>query len=327
MSKYVVVPNGNYKLTVQSGGEITLDTGLTVGQVRITGNLLVQGTTTFVESSEVQIRDNIITLNKDDPGPGITLGESGLRLNRGTGGIDAFFVFNESLTWTNPITQTPVSGAFVFKNESGSLVGIRTNSITTGGGDLFLINQGSGVVSIKGTNNYKSSVIAHGDDALTNKKYVDDAIIEAFATVLLTQIGDGEITPTTVRALDQESTGNLSKIEFNIDSTNIANFFIDRFEFDDIRIQGTRIETIPADQDLILASPGTGIVKIEDTLLLESLPTAGDTTVDPAAPLSGTKIYAKEEDLGKTGIYFVNESQNRDELISRNRSLLYSMIF
>ena len=324
MSKYVVVPEGNYKVTVQSGGTITLDTGLNVGQVRITGDLLVQGTTTTVQSTEVTIRDNILELNSGETGPGITLTEAGLRIDRGSFS-DAFFVFNESITWTNPVTGLLTQGAFVFKNEANSLVGIRTNSITTGGGNLFLINQGTGVVSVTGTVNYELNVV--DDDTLTNKKYVDDAIVTAFQTVLLTQIGDGVITPTTVRALDVETTGNLSVIEFNVDATNIANFYIDRFELDKIRIQDTRIETIPTDQDLILAAPGTGVVKIEDTLLLESLPTAGDLTVDPVFPTSGTKLYAKTEELGKTGIFFVNESQTRDELISRNRSLLYSMIF
>ncbi len=326
MSKYVVVPEGNYKLTVQTGGEITLDTGPGFGQVRVTGNLLVQGTTTTVQSETVTIRDNIIELNSGETGPGITLIESGLRLNRGSF-VDAFFVFDENLQF-NPVAGPPGAsnfGAFVFKNEANSLVGIRTNQITTGGSNLFLINQGTGVVSVTGTDDYENQVT--DDDTLTNKKYVDDAIVTAFQTVLLTQIGDGVITPITVRTLDEETTGNPSIIEFNIDDINVATFFSDSFNLGNIRIQDTRIETIPTDQDLVLAAPGTGVVKIEDTLLLESLPTAGDPTVNPAFPSSGIKIYAKEQELGNTGIFFANESQTRDELISRNRSLLYSMIF
>jgi hypothetical protein len=324
MSKYVVVPDGNYKLTVQSGGQITLDTGLNVGQVRITGDLLVQGTTTTVQSSEVTIRDNIIELNSGETGPGITLNESGLRIDRGSF-VDSFFVFDENITWLNPVNATTTQGAFVFKNAASSLVGVRTNSITTGGGNLFLISQGAGVVSVTGTTNYELNVV--DDDTLTNKKYVDDAIVTAFQTVLLTQIGDGVITPTTVRALDQETTSNPSVVEVNIDAINVANFYSNRFELEKIRIQDTRIETIPTDQDLILAAPGTGVVKIDDTLMLASLPTTGDPTTNPSVPLSGIKIYAKSQDLGKTGIFFVNDSNTRDELISKNRSLLYSMIF
>lgn len=324
MSKYVVVPEGNYKVTVQSGGDITLDTGPGFGQVRVTGDLLVQGTTTTVQSTEVTVRDNIIELNSGETAPGVSLRESGIRIDRGSF-VDAFLVFDEDISWTNPSTGLLTQGAFVFKNEASGLLGLRTNSITTGGGDLFLINQGTGVVSVTGTVDYELNVT--DDDTLTNKKYVDDAIVEAFATVLLTQIGDGEITPSTVRIFDEETTGDPSVIEFNIDDTNVANFYIDRFELDKIRIQDTRIETIPTDQDLVLAAPGTGVVKIEDTLQLESLPTAGDPSVNPAFPSSGIKIYAKAEELGQTGIFFANESQTRDELISRNRSLLYSMIF
>ena len=61
MSKFVNVANGNYKLTVQPGGTITMDTGVASGQFIVTGDLTVQGATTFVSSTNIDIKDNIIT--------------------------------------------------------------------------------------------------------------------------------------------------------------------------------------------------------------------------------------------------------------------------
>ena len=76
MSKIVKVQDGDYKLVVgsvnvQTGvptpGTITLDTNPngTPGQglVNIKGDLLVEGTTTTVNSETVTIEDNIIVLN------------------------------------------------------------------------------------------------------------------------------------------------------------------------------------------------------------------------------------------------------------------------
>jgi hypothetical protein len=44
MSKYLDIPSGDYKISVQTGGKIELNTGLEAGTVEISGNLLVKGT-------------------------------------------------------------------------------------------------------------------------------------------------------------------------------------------------------------------------------------------------------------------------------------------
>jgi hypothetical protein len=38
-------------------------------------------------------------------------------------------------------------------------------------------------------------------------------------------------------------------------------------------------------------------------------------------------IYSRAEAAGKSGIYFVNTENTRDELVSKNRALLFSMLF
>ncbi len=324
MSKYLRVSNGGYKITVQPGAEIVLDTGSEQGTVRVTGDLVVEGNTTTVQSENMTVKDNIIVLNSGETGAGITLDTSGIRIDRGTL-PDGYMLFDENVSWRDPITETTKQGGFVFRNESGSLVGIRTNSISTGGGDLYLINAGVGVISVEGTNNYELNVI--DDDHITNKKYVDDAILAAFASTLLTQIGDGIIDPTTVKALDSETTGLPSRVEISIDNSVVANVYADRFELGDIRIIGTKIETINSNADLILSAPGTGQVRIDDTLQINSLPSPDDPSTSPSIPTDGLKLYVANQATGGTGLFFVNAESRRDEIISNNRSLIYSMIF
>ena len=219
MSKFLRVPNGDYKIEVREGGRITLHTGVERGQVYITGNLIVEGDTTTVNSETLVVRDNIIELNKDDSGlAGITLGESGLLINRGAGlaYTDAKFVFDETVEWTDPVSETTKYGGFRFSNVNDEDVGIRTNSIATGGNDLYLINSGTGVISVTGTNNYERQAFyytgpdsiditagSNGDgtrdpDIIPNAKSVADYISSFFAGQFQDAIAEGVISPTKV---------------------------------------------------------------------------------------------------------------------------------
>ena len=83
MSKILNVNTGNYTIRVANGSTITFDTG-TTGTTALTGNLTVAGTTTTVSSQDLDITDNIIFLNKGETGGGITLNQSGIRIDRGT---------------------------------------------------------------------------------------------------------------------------------------------------------------------------------------------------------------------------------------------------
>ena len=54
------------------------------------------------------------------------------------------------------------------------------------------------------------------------------------------------------------------------------------------------------------------------------------TMQDPLAvddPVAGTRVYADTLSDGGTGLYFAHEDGTRDELVSRNKALLFSIIF
>ena len=100
-----------------------------------------------------------------------------------------------------------------------------------------------------------------------------------------------------------------------------------RINLADLEVRATEIFTTSSNDDLILNAQGTGSVKIKDTLELTKTPGDDDILLDPNAPLDGIKLYSKTQSSGKTGLYFVNDSNYQDEIISKNRALLYSIIF
>lgn len=325
MSKYLNVPNGNYKVSVQTGGTIYLDTGFDTGTVEISGNLLVKGETTTVNTAELNIEDNIITLNSGETGAGITLNEAGLKIERGSL-PDTFFKYDED-----------VSG-FIAIDGASQLISLATNEIDSRSQNLTL-NAGTSTVNVSPTVDYEQKVFTYAAGTLTgynpakadvipNTQAVVDYVAFNFANVFLRQIGDGTLSVSSIEIDDFENTGVDSVITFKIDGTTISQAFADRWEFDRLKIIGTTIETTSiGSDDLVLRANGTGSIRIDDMLHINSVPSNGDPTLIPAFPGNGIKLYISDQYTGKTGIYFANAEQNRDELVSKNRALLFGMLF
>lgn len=81
---------------IEGGSVITIDpagTGDATGTVVIAGSLTVQGTTTSINSNEVNIGDSIILLNSDETG--VPSQNSGLEIERGTS-ANVQFIWNEA---------------------------------------------------------------------------------------------------------------------------------------------------------------------------------------------------------------------------------------
>jgi len=81
---------------IEGGSTITIDpagTGDNTGDVVIAGSLTVQGTTTSVNSNEVNIGDAIILLNSDETGAASQ--NAGIEIERGTD-ANVSFIWNES---------------------------------------------------------------------------------------------------------------------------------------------------------------------------------------------------------------------------------------
>jgi len=94
-----------------------------------------------------------------------------------------------------------------------------------------------------------------------------------------------------------------------------------------IRIEGDKISSLNSNEDLELVAPGTGSVRANDSFVIGNRPSVQDAAIDPLYDANGVKLYAKTPSGGDTGLYFVNTNDIRGEVISKNRALLFGLIF
>jgi hypothetical protein len=407
MALNIVRVNSDYKIQTSNAGVITLDTGVNVGEVIVTGNLTVKGDTSYFNVSDLQVEDNIILLNKGEIGNGVSEGTSGIEIARGSATYgNASMLWDEDINWTDPISGLLRDGLFKFQTNSGGINGIQTNSINTNGGDLFLINDGAGVISVTGTTNYEQQVLDYNNallpidsDIIPNIKAVTDKIayeiinsppdkirrgdtevivydndisraityvqtygapstnvliehnlttnaelnitVGSFVTISGSGITnlDGtwqisiaatsaqffNITTTLpVTATEAAFVGTLllnnskSNVRVVVDGTTYVNIQDTQADFYNIRIQDTTISSTLSNTDLVLTSPGTSSVQIQDSLRMPY-------TSDPSPIAGSVKIYTKAEAVGQTGIYFVNTNYS-DELISKKKAIAFSIL-
>jgi hypothetical protein len=373
MSKHVNLPTGNYSIKVRKGGTIFLDAprrpesldenGQIIpaeyGTVVVTGNLEVRGDTTTVSTSNMLLEDNILQLNvaTESNGTLSSLNQnsivSGLEVNLGAGYAPIQWVYTGSTIYNDPASGTIKNGVWGARLADGAntVTGIETVSITTPGTDLNLLGGSTpslGVVTVNGTVGYEDRVLLANH--IPNKKYVDDEIQSRVEATRQPRIQDGtfEQQETYVETQDDTSTSVSSRVIVGVDGIITTYFYDDYTTIFDVRISGNVISSLSNTQRLVLSTPRYTGVDVDDSLTLT--PTLSHIPVDeptynpviePIRPSEGTKLYAKIEGPGGTGLYFVNQqvvedvngtstvvkSSNRDELISKNKAILYSMIF
>jgi hypothetical protein len=343
--------NGDYNIRAGDGAKITLDTGPAAsgGSVRVTGNLVVEGDTFNISTTNLTIEDNIISLNTGEVGPGVSLVYSGIEIERGnTSSItpqnNASFLYDESTdAWILAHGSAP--GPFNFDASSLRLKQILTNS-TTDAGDLTLIGTGTGVAKVIGTINYEDQV-THDDD-LPNKKYVDDSILNnpTFQIVAPQSqdtkvvIADKEITPNTsgtagslayFTATTTHSTYGESAVSIIVDNALVGQFYANRFEIGDLEMGGgpdrneiTSRASI-TNENIYVRTQGTGKLQTNYAIQVENIGSI------PSYVSNSVLLYAASPSIGTTGLYFVNDSaeaaKQNGELISKNKALVFSMLF
>lgn len=128
--------------------------------------------------------------------------------------------------------------------------------------------------------------------------------------------------PNSGRTVSSET-----RVVVTVEDSEIVNFYSNRVELGNLQIRNNEISTFNSNDDILLNAPGVGTVKINDTLEITKTPGDDEGLTDPTPPLEGIKIYSKDLGPGKTGLYFVNENGYTDEVISKNRALLYGMLF
>lgn len=335
------------------------------GTVYITGDLTVAGTQTTVQSETMSVVDNLIEINKggfDTSGarigriPVALNGEAGIKINRPGNpsalspfyGSNPLVLFDEDVDHLNS-SGASKSGTFSFRNESpGDLIGIQTCSINTNGQNLYLINApGVGVVTVTGTADYERNVFSYTNydlipptgpitvvdpDALPNVQGLAD-----YVTAQLTFFDDYSISEsnTSVECIDKDAANPYrlilnptytlpltSKVSFKVDGSERGKFTVGGLDVDYINLFTNTINNTT--NNLILTASTSRTVEVNAVLQLD------DTGLSPTAVSGATKLYTVNSNTtpapGKTGIYFTNQG-NSDELVAKNRALLFSVLF
>ena len=335
MGQYFQV-NGDYNIKAKDTGTITLQ----AGTVKVDANLTITGATTFVSSSNLDILDRIITLNKGETGAGVTNRYSGIEIDRGSSSRAAF-VFDE----TNPTGITGATGTWIIGGGTDPSYGFADSNLklrriltdaSTDGGDLTLIGTGTGVVKVAGTTNYRLQVT--DTDDIPNKDYVDYSILNNPTFQIRAPqnqdtrviIADQEVTPNTslqsgslayYNALSIGIPTTESLVSFIVDGAISGQFFSNRVLIQGLEFSGTEITNDSTNTNIYIRTNGTGKLQTNYAMQLDN------NAVSPAQVSGSHVIYSKAESTGRTGIFFVNTENTRDELVSKNRALLFSMLF
>lgn len=408
MSKIVRVQGGDYKLIVGSStapGDIILDTnpvGLVgaQGTVRITGDLVVEGNTTTIESETLTVKDNIIYLNLGDPGPGVTpwngTATSGFQISRGSAPDgDVSLLFYED--WAiDPLQPAITENTWVFRNADEDLIAIATNKVTSKGDNLTLIGLGNGVVTVEGTSDYEEGILNYSaigvtytisqiertsgivtvttveditpdiDPALpgqnrvsvncsseplndsyalvlstpTSKSFTyalagpDVSIVAATGSVIPSPIINDDYIPNIIAVADyvsnaltsfasnkiQENDTKVQTYDFDISGVSKITFEIDGIQRGIINNNGLTVDNIRIKNNNISNISN-------DNILVENVLNLANKVSVPSTPIGYVKVYSKNTPgTGDTGLYFVNTQGTNDELISKTRALLYSLI-
>ena len=115
--------------TLNALGQLSVTGNAGFGQdVTITGNLTVSGTTTYINTTNLQIGDNLITLNADLPGGTAPSENAGVEVNRGSSA-------NVALRWneTSDIWQVTEDGTnYGTLLTTISTTGINASALSTG---------------------------------------------------------------------------------------------------------------------------------------------------------------------------------------------------
>jgi len=115
------------EITITGGASSRLDT-----QVTIRGDLIVEGTTTTIDTANLVVADNTITLNDGEVGAGITAGAAGIVVDRGSE-TDAGWFYDETNDWWGPTGPSGIAGEGGATNVIGNVQEIDSRTAPTAG--------------------------------------------------------------------------------------------------------------------------------------------------------------------------------------------------
>ena len=313
MSKILRVSESDYRIKVKDTGTITLDTGAEQGTVVITGDLLVKGNTTTVDTANLNIEDNIILLNKGELGSGVSEGTAGLDIDRGS-------LPNAQFLWDETTDK------FKIQLEDNTLTGIVVGNIATNPTTnlQFDMQSGAGTLRITNSTGYESRVLDNDD--IPNKKFITDYVYASGGSAIVSRFK----YPVSVPYGSEDTLGEAlaSTIKFWVKSggvlTQRVQISANGLDVNNVNVLDNTILNSSVGNNLILTATNShveinGILNLDD----RAVPTATGGT---SRLYSRSATAATNFELYNSGVYIAN-SRTQDEIVVKNRALLLSMLF
>jgi hypothetical protein len=185
-------------------GNIATATGTSnFNDIVIAGDLTVQGTTTSIETTNTDITDNVITLNKGELGVGVSSLTSGIEIDRGTE-TNVTLVWDDSIDKWTIGTETLVAGT-IEATLTGDITGDIAGDVTSTGTSSFAIVTISGDTTATGTVTSSAGFIGNvagnviGD--VTGSVFGDDStvLVDGNNNKVTGDVENAEVITTTVQ--------------------------------------------------------------------------------------------------------------------------------
>jgi hypothetical protein len=104
----------------------------------VNGNLLVGGNSTQVTKTDLYVTDNLITVNKGETGAGVTLGQAGLEVDRGSlanvqliynESVDKWQITNDGITYLSIVSSS--TGLTAVRDDPAPQLGANLDTLAT----------------------------------------------------------------------------------------------------------------------------------------------------------------------------------------------------
>ena len=194
--------------------------GTISGDVNVTGNLTVSGSTTYVNTSVLLVGDAIITLNADIPQTSSPSENAGVEIDRGTS-ANTLLLWNETTdkwTYTNNGTTYQNIGA-----ESGEIYAnaafVTANSAATSASDLYSIKANIASPTFTGAAYAPTAAVTVNSTHIATTAFVYNVLANTSATYAHNISGTANnITAYTIN----QSVGTSSGVQFSSIGVNTA---------------------------------------------------------------------------------------------------------
>ena len=272
--------SGDYTIKAGAGSAGIHTIKLDSGDVRITGNLTIDGEQVVQNVVNVTIEDQFLEINRNYSGAGAE--DAGIVINQGTQDNAIFYYDGSANEFRIGTSPRPIQDGSTIKWEID--------------GGAFSLS------------NIKVATTPTDPNHAASMAYVDTEIA-GIGIANFTFVGDDStgITINSGETLKLAGGSNISSVVASEPDTVTISLNRDLNGID-------TISTDRSDQDLQLTANGSGSIVIDNIL------TFAGTASDPSGTPTHTKLYHKAVGGGVSGVYFKNPAGVVGELISKAKA-------